>query len=247
MPSLESMADLQQGFAFHIYLIFDTAASRNFGTRREDFCNVLRRWHDRMCAFAQKEFSGGPAIRIGVLEYAKSCTWITRSGPQDLREYIRWAYNISRYRNVGAALDELDGKLRPEGYLVPGSFLQMPIIVFITGGFSTDDYNSALKRIHANRWFSKATRIGFALGKYADVEMVGDIVGDSRLVFQTEDATVLERLLYLTTTLELCRAWESFRELEPLDDLGSEVARAFVVETGIDLKAFCPLLPGRRV
>ena len=63
----------------------------------------------------------------------------------------------------------------------------MPVIIFMTDGYATDDWEPKLDKVRESRWFCRATKIGFALGDDADRKMIASVVGNSEAVIQTND------------------------------------------------------------
>ena len=59
---------------------------------------------------------------------------------------------------IGAALDELDGKLRRGRFLDEMSPASLTIMILTTDGFANDDCEAANERIHRNECFEKGVR-----------------------------------------------------------------------------------------
>lgn len=71
----------------------------------------------------------------------------------------------------------------------------MPVIIFMTDGNATDDYQKALQEIRKNRWFARGTKIGFAIGDDPDYKMLSSVVGNSEAVIKTTDLELFKRLM----------------------------------------------------
>lgn len=71
----------------------------------------------------------------------------------------------------------------------------MPVIIFMTDGYATDNYEKALEEIRKNRWFIHGTKIGFAIGDDPDVKMISSVVGNSEAVIKTTDLDLFKRLM----------------------------------------------------
>ena len=97
--------------------------------------------------------------------------------------------------DVGAALKELDGKLSRNAFLQSMTGAYLPVIIFMTDGCATDDYKKALSEIRNNKWFTRATKIGFALGESPDMKMISEVVGNSEAVIKTDDLDLFGRLI----------------------------------------------------
>jgi uncharacterized protein YegL len=130
------------------------------------------------------------------MEYNTQCRWVTSNGPEDLEEDFEYEYlEAGGLTEIGAALKELNQKLSRKEFLNSMTGALMPVIIFMTDGYATDDYKAALEEIRNNRWFARGTKIGFALGEDPDVAMLASIVGNSEAVIKTTDLELFKRLM----------------------------------------------------
>ena len=97
--------------------------------------------------------------------------------------------------DIGAALKELNSKLSRHAFLNSMTGALMPVIIFMTDGYATDDYSKTLEEIRKNRWFARGTKIGFALGDDPDLKMLSSVVGNSEAVIKTTDLDLFKRLM----------------------------------------------------
>lgn len=135
-------------------------------------------------------------VRVGVLTFSSGCRWLNPAGPESLEEDFIWEeLQAGGLTDMGAALKELDSKLSRKSYLnsITGNY--MPVIIVMTDGGATDDYTKALAEIRKNKWFQRATKIGFAVGDDADVRMICDVVGNSEAVVKTSDLNLFARMI----------------------------------------------------
>jgi uncharacterized protein YegL len=56
-----------------------------------------------------------------------------------------------------------------------------PVLVLISDGQPTDDFESGLKELMAVPWGKKAVRIGIAIGEDADMEVLQQFIGNKEL------------------------------------------------------------------
>ena len=56
-----------------------------------------------------------------------------------------------------------------------------------------------LDEIKKNRWFQNTSKIGFAVGEYADLDMIADVVGNSEAVIKTDDMKTFAKLIRLAS------------------------------------------------
>lgn len=96
---------------------------------------------------------------------------------------------------MGAALAELDSKLSRNEFLSSVTGALMPVIIVMTDGFANDEWEAPLARIRDNKWFRKATKIGFAIGDDADLKMISEVVGNSEAVIRTTDLNLFKKLI----------------------------------------------------
>lgn len=135
-------------------------------------------------------------VRVGVLTFSSGCKWLNPAGPESLEEDFIWEeLQAGGLTDMGAALKELDGKLSRKSYLnsITGNY--MPVIIVMTDGGATDDYTKALAEIRQNKWFQRATKIGFAIGDDADARMICDVVGNSEAVLKTSDLQLFANMI----------------------------------------------------
>lgn len=135
-------------------------------------------------------------VKVAVLAFSSGCQWLNPAGPESLEEDFIWEeLQAGGLTDMGAALKELDSKLSRESYLnsITGNY--MPVIIVMTDGGATDDYTKALAEIRQNKWFQRATKIGFAIGEDADARMICDVVGNSEAVVKTSDLKLFANMI----------------------------------------------------
>ncbi len=176
----------------HVFYVLDTSGSM----RGNPIGRLNRAMEETVTAMQQVAAHNSNAqVKIAVLEFNSTCRWIQPAGPEDLEDFFWQDLAASGLTCVGAALRELNDKLSRNAFLSSMSGAYLPVIVFMTDGFANDDYEPELQRILQNRWFAKATRVGFAIGKNPDTEMIAKLTGDSEAVIRTDDLGVFARLL----------------------------------------------------
>lgn len=219
----------------HVFYILDTSGSMNGNP-----IGVLNRaMRSTVRALKQVAAHNSNArVKIAVMEFNTGCRWINPAGPEDM-EFFQWDdLTAQGMTYMGAALDELGSKLHRNVYLstTTGSFL--PVIIFMTDGYANDDYVAALKRIRKNDWFSKATRIGFAIGRNPDVTMIARLTGDSEAVIRTDDLGLFAKMLKFVSTSSvniMSRSYTSDAEVS-----GGAAVQNAAREAGVSVRQFDP-------
>ena len=191
VPNLDKLEEIPRR-ELTVFFVLDTSSSMG-GTPIAELNHGVEE-----CVIALKEVAknnGDAKLKIAVMEFNSDFKWITNNGPESIEDF-EWEYlECAGEQNIGSALRELNSKLSCEEFLqsMKGSF--MPIIIFMTNGHATDDYQKPLAEIRKNKWFKYATKIGFAVGDEADEKMIASIVGNAEAVIKPSDIPLFKKLM----------------------------------------------------
>lgn len=193
MPNLEKDLVEVPRKELHVFYVLDTSGSMT-GTKISTLNHAMEETTEALKTLAKS--NADAKLKVAVIEFNSGCRWITSNGPEDLEEDFEYEYlECGGLTDIGAALKELNSKLSRHAFLSSMTGALMPVIIFMTDGYATDNYAGALEEIRQNRWFARGTKIGFALGDDADVEMISSIVGNSEAVIRTTDLDLFKRLM----------------------------------------------------
>lgn len=137
-------------------------------------------------------------LKIGVLQVHSGADWVQPRGLEELGDFIYSPLSAGGLTDFGEALNELNKKLSRSAFLVSTSGHCMPIIIFMTDGKPTDDWESALKTLETNGWYQNAVKIGFCVGENAERDFLIRIVGGEKFeeaVISTNDLEKFSNLL----------------------------------------------------
>jgi len=155
-----------------------------------------RAMRETLDVLKQKAESNADAlVKIAVLEFNSNCRWLNPDGPETMEDFIWEDLKTGGLTSMGAALKELNSKLSRKKFLKSMTGAYLPVMIFMTDGHATDDYQLALAEIKRNKWFDRGVKIGFAIGDNPDAQMITNIVGESEAVVTTNDLTQFARLL----------------------------------------------------
>lgn len=192
MPNINELTESPRK-ELHVFYVLDTSGSME-GQKISALNHAMEECTEALKTLAKS--NGDAKLKVAVLEFNSGCRWVTVNGPEDLEEDFEYEYlKPGGLTDIGAALKELNSKLSRHAFLNSMTGALMPVIIFMTDGYATDDYGKALEEIRQNRWFSRATKIGFALGESPDVKMISEIVGNSEAVIKTTDLDLFKRLM----------------------------------------------------
>lgn len=180
----------------HVFYILDTSGSMD-GEKISKLNHAMEECTVALTNIAKK--NADAKLKIAVLTFNSKCEWVTKNGPEELEDF-EWEYvEAGGLTVMGEALKELDSKLSRHKFLNSMMGALMPVMIFMTDGYATDDYMQALEEIRKNKWFRRGTKIAFAIGDDADTSMISSIVGNKEAVIQTSDLSLFERLMKFVT------------------------------------------------
>lgn len=195
MPSTDSLGAVPRRELYVIYVLDTSGSMSGLPIQR-----LNRAMDATVDALRQMAFHNGNAhVKVAVMEFNSTCRWIQPAGPEDLDDFFWTDLSASGMTYMGSALKELNAKLSPTEFMTSATGAFLPVIIFMTDGYANDDYEAELAKIMQNDWFRKATRVGFAIGRSPDVQMIAKLVGDTEAVIRTEDLGVFARLLRFVT------------------------------------------------
>ena len=135
-------------------------------------------------------------LKIGVLQFSSGAKWITDRGFVFMEDFFWNDLKAGGLTDFGSALNELNKKMSRQEFLNSDVGYKVPVIIFMSDGEPTDDYESALKKINAsNKWFKVSTKIAIAVGDDANIEVLQKIAGNKEAVIKVDDLETLKKLI----------------------------------------------------
>lgn len=144
-------------------------------------------------------------LRIAPMTFDTDAKWLIDQ-PVSVEDF-RWRpLKATGITSVGAAFDLLNEKLRITdmgGWLERGVDCA-PVIILITDGEPTDDWERALERLKKNHWFRQALKFAVAVGEESSREALTQFTGCEDAVIDTEvlrqDLDTIVRQLVVTSS-----------------------------------------------
>lgn len=133
-------------------------------------------------------------IRIAVLKYSSSCEWITR-GLVGIGDFQWENMNTGGMTDFGAAIRELNSMLSRSALFAGSSQYCVPIIINITDGSSTDNWEKEFELIKQNKWFDVSKKISITIGDDADIAVLKQFCGTKEGIIRAEDISNLKSLI----------------------------------------------------
>ena len=213
MPTTNELTDMPRK-DLHIFYILDTSGSME-GTKISALNHAMDETIEVLRTLSKQ--NADARLKIAVLSFNTGAEWVTSNGPEYLEEHFEYEYlEAGGLTDMGAALRELNSKLSQHEFLGSMMGALMPVMIFMTDGYATDNYEEALEEIRKNRWFARGTKIGFALGEDADVKMISSIVGNSEAVIRVTDNELFRRLMrFVSVTSSMVRSQSATADNAP--------------------------------
>lgn len=101
---------------------------------------------------------------VRVMKFSMGAGWHT--GETSIDDFVWYDLETSGYTDTGAALRLMGNELTMEKM---GNRALPPVIILMSDGEATDDYEGGLKALLDQRWGQKAVRIAIAIGNDANV------------------------------------------------------------------------------
>ena len=136
-------------------------------------------------------------IKVAILAFSSGCYWITPpSGPVGLEDIIWNDLQAGGMTEFGGALYELDKKLSGNEYLKSQTGAYAPIILFLSDGGPTDDWEIGLKKIKQNNWFKHAIKIAIDIESGSDRYVLEQFTGNPEAILDAKDTATLKKMIH---------------------------------------------------
>ncbi len=136
-------------------------------------------------------------IKVAILQFSSGCSWVTpSSGPVDLEDLIWNDLNAGGLTEFGGALLELDKKLSRNEYLKSQTGAYAPVILLLSDGGPTDNWNNALEQIKQNNWFKHAIKIAIDIESGSDRFVLEQFTGNPEAILDAKDTATLKKMIH---------------------------------------------------
>jgi len=134
-------------------------------------------------------------LKIAVLEFSMGCRWQNPSGPVPVDKFFWTNLSAEGSTDMGAAFRELNDRLSRNSFLRAPSASVAPVILLLSDGQPSDDYQSALAALKGNNWFKSAIKVALAIGADADRAVLEEFTGTSETVLTAYTPEVLRKMI----------------------------------------------------
>ena len=136
-------------------------------------------------------------IKVAILQFSSGCSWVTpASGPVGLDDIIWNDLKSGGMTEFGGALLELDKKLSRNAYLNSQTGAYAPVILLLSDGGPTDNWEVGLKKIKENNWFKHAIKIAIDIESGSDRSVLVQFTGNPEAILEPRDAATLKKMIH---------------------------------------------------
>lgn len=160
----------------------------------------IRAVNTAMAAVIFSSMNCADSVQIGVISFSSKFKWITNE-IVDISTYEHVDISAGGLTDLGSAIEELGKRMTPQDLLcdMDGS-ISKPIVIFVSDGIPTDDWERKLEEAEKNPWFSKSVRVSIVVGDDADESVMDRLTDHSArcVCIQTpeEIISVLKSIFY---------------------------------------------------
>ena len=128
------------------------------------------------------------------MRFSSGCEW-AYSEPKSASEF-RWVdFEADGLTDLGAAYLELNNKLSRDAFMQTATGSFAPVLLLLTDGDPTDDYQSGLKKLKENKWYKASIKIAIAIGSDANKEVLKDFTNSLEAVIEVHNVEALKKLI----------------------------------------------------
>ena len=177
----------------HFFWIVDCSGSM-YGEKIGAVNNAIQSTIPEMVDSANENPNAQLLVRT--LKFSSGASWIT-TNPINVEDFAWDDLEAGGVTDMGKAFQLLAAQLT----IPPMSDRALPpVLVLLSDGQPTDDYKSSLNDLLKLPWAKKAVRIAISIGHDADDTVLSEFTGNSELVLQANNATMLAKMIKWAST-----------------------------------------------
>lgn len=135
-------------------------------------------------------------INVAIMSFSNGCEWKTSGiSPAPLGSVSWETLEGSGMTDMGAAFIELDKKLSRNAFMSSTTGAYAPVILLISDGIPTDNWERGLEQLKTNNWFINGIRIAIAIGNDTDNTVLTAFTGNPEAVITVNDKDTLYNLI----------------------------------------------------
>jgi len=155
----------------HLFFLIDASDSMSYGGKIETLNNAIRESIPHIREIA-RDAEG--SIKVHALTFSTGARWVQKN--VDIRDFTWENMTTKGVTDMGRGFELLAEKLEND---FQGERGYQPVMILLSDGLPTDDYEAGLKKLKNTKWGAKAIRISIAIGSETDLDVLQAFIGDS--------------------------------------------------------------------
>ena len=180
-------------------------------------------------------------MKVAIMQFSSGCSWVTpASGPVGLEDIIWNDLQAGGMTEFGSALYELDKKLSRNEYLKSQTGQYAPVILLLSDGSPTDNWEAALDQIKQNNWFKHAMKIAIDIESGSDRSVLAQFTGNPEAILDAKDTATLKKMLHFVSIGprgSKSHSKPSSDVIFPPEDDSADIVNAVVKDIAVDNNA----------
>ncbi len=150
-------------------------------------------------------------IKIAVLSFSSGCRWVTHDisgnvGAESLETFFWNDLEAGGLTDMGMAFTELESKLSRRSFLASSTGAYAPVIILLSDGQPTDNWQQGIEKLKKNNWYRCATKIAISVDN-GDSKVLTAFTGTTESVLQVNSGrddlkNLLCRLAVVSSTMQ---------------------------------------------
>ena len=157
-------------------------------------------------------------IKLAVLKFSGGCEWMYDE-PISIDEFEWKPLDAENVTDLGSALTELAAKLSRNEFMKSPSLSFAPVMILMSDGYPTDNYEKGLDILSKNRWYSNGIKAAVAIGEDADHDILARFTGDPDSVVTAHNGEALAKLIKFVAVTSSQIGSRSVRLAESEEDM----------------------------
>ena len=177
-----------------LFYLVDTSGSMS-GSKMGTVNGAMEECQDLLKDVAQA--NDDAEIKVAIMQFSSGCSWITpSSGPVGLEDWYWNDLQAGGLTDFGAALIELDSKLSRNEFLKSQTGAYAPVILLLSDGGPTDDWERGVQQIKKNNWFKNAIKIAIDIESGSDRNVLTAFTGNPEAILDAKDQSTLKKMIH---------------------------------------------------
>lgn len=133
-------------------------------------------------------------IKVAALQFSSGTNWLYDE-PKSAGDFIWQDQSAGGLTSLGEACIQLEKVLHRDGFMKSASGSYAPVVILLSDGGATDDYDKGIEKLKLNNWFKAAIKIAIAIGDDCDKDELKKFTGNLEAVIEVHNIEALKQII----------------------------------------------------